>query len=364
LTREQQQRVDSWIGVCRLVYNMALDLKIQAYQKNIPLSFYDLQKQLPDLKNIDWIADAPSACLIAVIQKLERTYKNFFSGRSNFPKFKSKKDAQSIYFKANKAHKNLRQVSGNSFRLPKIGNLRVYNDRPIHGEITGATIKKVSGKYYLLVSCTAEQQPLPHNENQVGVDVGLSNFAILSNGSFVAHPRTTFKYQAELRRQQRKLSRCKRFGKNWYKQLVVIQKLHQKIRNSRLDFLHKTTSDIVRNNGLISVEKLNIRGLVKSRLAKHISDSGWYEFRQQIKYKSELYGRLYFEVAPNYSSQECFSCGHTEKDNRQSQSIFICVKCGHEDHADLNASKNLLRRGQRLLAQSTDTSLRLAKEVA
>lgn len=364
LTKQQQQRVDSWLGTCRLVYNMALDLKIQAYQKNIPLSFYDLQKQLPDLKrDIDWIEDVPAKSLQAVIQKLEYSFKGLFEKRAGFPKFKSKKHSNSILIKTDKRFKDVRQISETSFRIPKIGVVKVFKDRVAVGEITSATICKEVNQYYLSVCCDGERPQLTPNENQVGIDVGIANFATLSDGSFVEHPKITFKYQAELRRQQRKLSRCKLRSKNWYKQVLVVQKLYQKIRRSRLDFLHKISSDIVKYNGFISVENLNIKGMIRGRLSKYIADSGWYTFKQLLKYKSEMYGRVFIEVNPAYSSQECNACGHVAAENRQSQSIFVCVQCGHADNADLNASKNLLRRGHRLLAQSTDNSLRLAKEL-
>lgn len=364
LTKQQQQRIDNWIGVCRLVYNMALELKIDAHKKGIPLSSNDLQKQLPELRrDIDWIKDVPSNALVGVIQSLDTSFKTFFNRGFGFPKFKSKKKNLSFFIKSNKVAKDIRQISESEFILPKIGMLKVFSDRAVTGEICSGTIIKEINKYYLCIISEVSETPLLSNDNQVGVDVGVSNFAVLSDGTFVEHPRLLFKYQKELRKQQRKLSRCKLLGNNWYKQVMVVQKIHQKIRRSRLDFLHKVSTDIIKNNSFISVEKLNVKGMVRSNLSKHISDSGWYTFRQLLKYKSELYGRQYSEVAPNHSSQECFNCGHIDAENRQSQSIFVCVKCGHEDHADLNASKNLLRRGQRLLAQSTDNSLRLAKEL-
>jgi putative transposase len=363
LTKEQQHRIDCWSGVCRLVYNLALEIKIDAYKKGIPISFYDLEKQLPDLKrNIDWIKDPPSSALKGTVQSLEKSYGSFFSG-GGFPKFRSKKSFNSIPLTCNPVANDIKQLSKNEFLIPKMGVVKIFKDRHTTGKIKKAIITKSINKYYLCVVCEAETRDLPPCDSQAGVDVGISNFAVLSDGTFVDHPRLTFKYQDELRRQQRKLSRCKIRSNNWYKQVVRIQKLHLKVSNSRLDFLHKVSTKIVRTYGLISVEDLNIRGMVKTNLSKHVSDSGWYTFRQLLKYKSELHGRSFVAVKPKYSSQECFDCGHIDAGNRRSQSIFVCVKCGHEDHADLNASKNLLRRGQRLLAQSTDNSLRLAKEL-
>ena len=157
------------------------------------------------------------------------------------------------------------------------------------------------------------------------------------------------------------LNRAKRLGSNWKKQISVIQKLHQRIRNRRNDFLQKTSTEIVLANQLIVVEDLNVAAMVRSNLSLQISDSGWGYFRQMLKYKCDLYRREYLEVNAAYSSQECFMCGHTDKGNRKTQSEFKCLQCGHENHADHNAAQNILRRGQRLLAQSTDNCLRLAK---
>jgi putative transposase len=343
---------------------MSLDLKIQAYQKNIPLSFYDLEKQLVGLRaEIDWIADVPANSLILIIQRLGQAYKAFYNSGRGYPKFQSKKKSSCIPFRGKKSINDIRQISETSFILPKIGVVRVFKDRPICGQITNATITKEIDKYYLHIYCETELKPLKTCDNQVGIDVGLANFAVCSNGDFIDHPKFHEGSLQKLRIAQRKLSRAKKRGKNWYKQVAVIQKIYQKTRRQRSDFLHKVSCDLIQTNGFISVEKLNIKGLVRSNLSTQIYDSGWYDFRRMLKYKSELYGRTYFEVDPRYSSQECNSCGHRAAENRPSQSIFRCVNCGHSDHADLNASKNLLRRGHRLLAQSTDSSQRLAKEL-
>ena len=335
---------------------MALSLKKDAYNKSISLSFNDLQKQLVDIKDIPWIKDVPSQSLQGAVQRLKRTYDNFFSKRAGFPKYQSKKKANSILFKS------VEQLSSNTFKLPKIGAVKVYKDRQPEGQLKTATIVKDAGKYYLHIVCEIETKIATPCEKQVGIDVGVSNFAVLSDGTIVEHPQLLEQSKTKLRLAQRKLSRAKKRGKNRYKQVRIVQLLHQKVRRQRQDFIHKLSSKIVQENDCISVEKLNIKGMVQSNLSKQISDSGWGYFRQMLKYKAALYGKEYVEVNPKYSSQECFICGHISKSNRTTQANFSCENCGHTDHADKNASKNILRRGQRLLAQSKDNSLRLAKE--
>lgn len=356
LTVAQRIRVAQWIGTCRFIYNMSLGIKKDAYSKSIPLSFNDLQKQLTDIKDIDWVADVPSQTLQATVQKLEHSYQNFFKRGAGFPKFLSKNRTNSIYFKS------VKYVGNNSFQLPKIGVIKVYNDRQPSGIPKTASIVKELDKFYLCVSCEVETKPSAPCDSQAGVDVGISNFAVLSDGTIVKHPMFLTHSLARLRRVQRKLSRAKKRSKNWYKIVVVLKRLHQKVRRQRQDFLQKLSTTIVMQNDIVSVEDLNIQGMVRSNLSAQISDSGWGYFKTMLKYKCELHQKQFVEVPAYYTSQECYLCGHVSKNNRKTQSEFLCENCGHKNHADINGSQNILRRGQRLLAKSTDTSLRLAKE--
>lgn len=360
LTAAQQQRIIGWMGVCRLIWNMALGLKIDAYNKGLKVSFYDLEKHLTGLKDIPWIADVCSQSLVKTIHRLKLAYDSFFR-KGGFPKFKSKKHDCSVPIKQDKTLNIFRAVSDTEFNLPKFGVVSVFKDRMPEGKILSGTIYRKSGKFYLTVASEVAAKPLPLSDSQAGVDVGISNFAVLSNGTVVEHPRLLEQSQRKLRVAQRKLQRAKKGGTNRQKQNVVVQKLHQKVTRQRTDFLHKLSSHIVVGNDLIAVEDLNVAGMKRSNLSAKISDSGWGSFRRMLAYKSEYYGRQFVAVNPSYTSQKCSECGHTEKDNRKTQSRFKCCKCGHEMNADHNAAINILRVGQTLLAQSTDSSLRLVK---
>lgn len=356
LDAAQQIRVDQWIGTCRFVYNMSLGIKKDAYAKSISISFNALQKQLTGIKHIDWVKDVPSQTLQAAVQKLEKSYKSFFKGDAGFPKFLSKKRTNSILFKS------VKHVGLNSFKLPKIGTLKVFNDRQPEGIPKTASIVRELGKYYLCVSCKVKTKPSAPCNSQIGIDVGISNFAVLSDGTIIKHPMFLTNSLKRLRGAQRKLSRAKKRSKNWYKQVESVKKIHQKVARQRQDFLQKLSTKIVSENDTVSVENLNIEGMVKSNLSRQISDSGWGYFKTMLKYKCELYEKQFIDVDPKYTSQECFICGHISKNNRKTQSEFLCENCGHANHADINGSQNILRRGQRLLAQSKDISSRLAKE--
>lgn len=362
-TDAEKHRIDNWIGVCRLVWNMSLGIKIDAYRSNVKVSFHDIAKQLKDFRaEYKWAADLPSHTLANPIYDLGRAYDRFFK-KGGFPKFKSKKEECSLFLKTDKRTKTIRQLSATSFNIPKIGKISVFKDRPPTGEIVCARIAKKLGKYYLIIVCKKEATPMPLNDNQIGLDVGLASFVTMSSGASIEHPKYFYKLKETLRVQQRKLSRKKKGGKNREKQKLVVAKLYNKISNQRADFIHKLTTEIIKTNQVICLEKLNIKGMIKSNLSARIGDSGWGLFRQHLKYKSELYGRELLSVNPKYTSQQCNVCQFISSGNRTSQSSFKCLNCGHLDNADINAAKNILRVGQTLLAQSTDNSLRLAKEL-
>ena len=343
LTKTQQRRIDSWIGACRYVYNLALETRIEAWKKQKSVGKYDLMKQLPKLKDVEWIADVPSQSLQNVIERLDVAYQKFFAG-GGFPRWAAKHRYNSILFKSV-------QVEGNTVRLPKVGTVRTFKDRFIHGEPGTATIIREHDGYYISITSRIEQYPIRlASENQaVGLDMGIGggpppHFCVSSEGKYVANPRHFAKYERQLRIENRSLSRKRRGANNWYKQKRRLSKLHAKIGRVRRDFLHKESWKVVRDNGLIAVEDLKVKNMVRSRLAKHISDASWSAFRSQLVYKSDWHGRTFVAVDSKYTSQTCSECGHKEKENRYSQAKFVCLLCGVEQNADVNAAKNILAR--------------------
>jgi putative transposase len=344
LTLAQKRKVDSWIHTCRAVYNLALDTKIYAYKSHkVNLSKFDLIKQLPDLKkHHPWVKEVPAQTLQAVIERMDTAYQSFFRG-GGFPRFARKDRYNSVLFKS------VRKETQNRVVLPKIGSVKFFDSRPLEGELRNATITRVNSKYYIRIVTKQEEcsMLLTLNDSQVGVDMGISFWASLSNGTQIENPKHTQKYEDQLRVENRKLSRKAKGSNNRKKQRKVVSKLHAKIRNVRKDFLHKQSTSLIQAFGLIAVEDLRIKNMVRfGNLSKAISDTGWGEFFTMLKYKAEWYGREFVRVDPKYTSQTCNACGVVDKMSRLSQSKFVCTSCGCESNADINAANNILDRAK------------------
>ncbi len=357
LTPTQERTVDSWVNTCRAVYNLALETKIHAYRSyGVNVSVFDLHKQLPDLKkDIDWIKDVPSQTLQDAIDRMGKAYDSFFRG-GGFPRWATKDRYNSILFKSVKIENH------NRVKLPKIGSVKYFNSRPLTGQLRNATITRGNGKYYISIVTKQEgnQKLLIPNDSQVGIDMGVSYWASLSTGTQIENPKHTNKYASQLRIESRKLARMKNKSSNRVKQKLVVGKLHKKISNVRGDFIHKQTTNLVNSFGLIAIEDLKIKNMTRSAkgdaenhgsnvkaktgLNRSLNDVGFHIFKTQLEYKGEWYGRTIIKVDPKYTSQTCNSCGAKDKKSRISQAKYVCLSCGHEDNADLNAAKNILDR--------------------
>lgn len=352
LSRAQSNRIASWIGVCRLVYNMGLQIKIDSYKQiGKSVNKYDLMKQLPDLKDIDWIKDVPSQSLQAAVERLDRSYQNFFKRGAGFPKYASKRTYKSILFKSV-------SVDGHYAILPKIGKVRMFKDAPIDGTPKTATIIIEPTGFFICIQC--ENAPTKFNsENQtIGLDMGISHFCIDSNGNFVQNPKHFKKYERRLRIENRSLARKKKGSNRWKQQAKKISRLHHTIANVRKDFLHKESTKIAKLYNTVYMEDLNIRGMSKNKqLSKHILDCGWGLFRTLLSYKTTV-----IPVNPKYTSQTCFDCGAVDDKSRLSQSEFVCTNCGHVSNADENAAKNILSRGTALSRQREPVGCALTLE--
>lgn len=334
-----------WCGVCRLIYNISIEVKEDSYKKGVKISNYDLQKQLRDLKEHNkWMYSVNSDTLISVLDKLDLSYKKFYSDiqkglKTSKPKWATKKTWKSIYFKSIK-------IKCGYFQLPTFGKVKVFKFKAPKGELRTAFIVKESDGLYLKVVVkepTIERDR--DSQSIVAIDMGIKHFLTTSDAEFIENPKHLFKKLKELRVQQRKLSRMKKGGSNWKKQVNIIQRLHQKVKRTRLDFLHKESTKISKLYDHVVIENLNIKGMSKnSRLSKHILDCSWGTFFELLSYKTKV-----VRVDPKYSSQQCSKCGHTCKENRKTQSIFECVKCNYTENADLQATFNLLNRGRSVL---------------
>jgi len=334
LNKAQEHRINSWCSVCRLVYNMGLEIKIAAWRnKQESVHKFELMRQLKDIKDIDWIADVQSQSLQNVIERLDASYQNFFKG-GGFPKWANKKKYNSILLKS-------AVVFGNTVKLPKIGSLKMFKDAEIKGTIKTATIIKEVTGYFICITTDATKDIQNQDESQVvGLDMGIAFLYVDSNGQFVNNPKHYKRYERKLRIENRSLARKKKGSNSWEKQSHRLALLHHKIGNVRRDFLHKESTKIAKASHIVVLEDLNVSGMKRSNLGKRISDAGWATFRTMLEYKTHV-----IAINPRFTSQTCNDCGAKDKKSRISQSKFVCTSCGVESNSDFNAAKNILSKG-------------------
>ena len=287
------------------------------------------------------------------IERLDFAYQNFFrtchSG-GGFPKFARKGRDKSILFKI------VKLISGTTIKLPKIGELKLFKDAPMYGVPKIATIIKEPTGYFVCVVCDeVDKRSIIQNqdENQVcGIDMGISFFCADSNGNMIENPRHFLKYEKQLRIENRSLSRKKKGSKRWKKQARKLAMLQHRIANIRKDFLHKESTSLAKKYHTIFVEDLKIANMARNKnLSKHILDCGWGMFRTMLAYKTNV-----VLVNPRYTSQTCNECGKVDSKSRISRDEFECVSCGHVSHADVNAAKSVLVKGQKFLLDKETAS--------
>ena len=361
----QARQMRSFAGACRFVFNQALALQKAKYEAgNKKLSYADLCAELLTLKSSNpWLGESPSQTLQQSLKDLERSYTNFFAKRADFPRFKKKGLSSSFRFPQGC---KLDQANNRIF-LPKLGWMHYRNSREALGEVKNVTVSHSCGHWYISIQTEREVSDVIHpSTSAIGVDMGIAQFATLSDGHFFAAVNSFKQKQKQLARYQRAFSRKVKFSQNWKKQKSKIGRLHQTIANIRKDYLHKTTTIISQNHAMIVIEDLQVKNMsksasgnlnkpgrhvkAKSGLNRSILDQGWFEFRRQIEYKQVWRGGDVLAVPPQYTSQRCSCCGTVSKENRQSQAKFACIACGYQANADVNAAMNILAAGHAVLA--------------
>lgn len=298
-----------------------------------------------------------------MLKDLDCAYKNFFEKRADFPTFKKKGDSNSFCFPQGFEI----DASNSRIKFPKLGWIRYRKSRDILGKAKNVTVSYVAGKWHASIQTEREiEQPVHPSTSIVGIDLGVTLFAALSDGTLFKPVNALRKSAEKMAKYQGSLSRKTKFSQNWKKQKAKITRLHQRVAYARNDFLHKTSTLISKNHAMIVIEDLKVTNMsrsaagtveapgrmvkAKSGLNKAILDMGWGEFRRQLEYKQGWLGGDVLAVNPRNTSRKCPACGHVSAENRKSQAKFECVKCGHAANADLNAAINILRAGHARLA--------------
>ncbi len=364
---QQDRDMRRFSGACRFVFNKALALQNENYQGGGKyIQYTKMASWLVNWKSCletKWLKDSPSQTLQQSLKDLECAYKNFFQKRAGLPRFK--KRGQHDAFRYPQGVK-LDQENGR-ISFPKLGWIRYRNSRAVTGEVKNVTISYSCGKWFVSIQTDHEVDDQVHpSSSMVGMDAGVAKLATLSDGT-IYYPVNSFKSsQKKMAKLQRNLSKKIKFSNNWKKQKCKIQRLHSHIANIRKDYLNKVTTTISKNHAIIVIEDLQVKNMsksaagtssnpgcnvrAKSGLNRSILDQGWREMRRQLEYKQLWRGGLVLAINPAYTSQKCACCGHTEKNNRLSQSKFVCLSCGYTENADVNGARNILAAGHAVLA--------------
>ncbi len=351
-TPEQELALAKSFGCARWYWNYALNACIQHYQetgKSLKLAFY--KGMLPQLKKeYPWLKeDCYSSVLQCVAINLDRAYKNFFEGRAKFPRFKSKHHKQSIQYPQSVT------VNGESLKIPKIGEIKAVFHRAVTGKIKTVTISKTStDKYFASILCEVEETEVNLSGDKIiGIDLGLRDFAIVHDGDNATkytNPKHLYGHQKNLARKQKKLSRKTKGSKSRERFKKIVAKIHERIANSRQDFLHKLSRKLVDESQVIVVENLNVKGMIKNRkLSKSISDVGWGMFVNFIDYKLKQKDGELIEICRFFpSSKTCSSCGHVLDELPLSIREWDCPNCHTHHDRDGNAALNIRNEGIRI----------------
>lgn len=343
-TNSQKELIHKHCGSVRFLYNLALETKTMAYLgSKVNLSRYDLQKQVVDLKKeLPWLKESNSQSLQVALLDLDTAYSNFFKGRSDFPKFKKKSNRGSFNIPQNAI------VSDDRLIIPKFKEgIKIKLHRDLVGTVKQATVSFTpTGKYFVSILCdTGEEiasKPKVTEANSVGIDLGIKDFAVTSEGEVISNPKFLRNSIDRLKVLQYRASKKQKGSSNRKKANKRVAVLHEKITNQRRDFLHKTSTKLIRDNQTICLENLGVSNMIKNHnLAQAISDVSWGEFNRMIEYKAEWYGVNILRIGRFTPSSKTCSCGSINKELKLSDRVWKCKSCGTNHDRDLLAANNI-----------------------
>lgn len=350
--KEQQNILARYFGSVRFVYNHFLAERKQQYEKTQHSDdYYKQAKSLTELKKQEeysWLKEINSQTLQHALRHLETAYVNFFRGTAKFPNFKSKKNKNSFSVPQNCS------LSDGRIYIPKFKEgIKVKEHRKVKGAVKQMTISLTpTGKYYVSILTEEQYETIQKTSKIVGVDLGLKDFVITSEGKKYKNHRYIKQYEKALTASQKHLSRKKNGSNSYENQRRKVAKIHEKISNCRLDMQHKVSIDLIRNYDIICLEDLNIKGMLKNhRLSKAISDASWGQFVSMFVYKAELNDKQVVKIDRWYpSSKTCHNCGWVNEGLKLSDRQWVCPHCGEIMDRDVNAAKNILSEGIRKLS--------------
>ena len=358
--KQQQILIQKTFGCCRFVYNQYLAKRIELYKQNkSTMNYNQCSKNLKDLKQeFIWLKEVDSVSIQSSLKDLDIAYQNFFrrvkqgDKKAGFPKFKSKKNNKKSY-KTKYTNGNI-QTLEKQIKLPKLGLVKCKVSKQIEGRILNATISQnPSGKYFVSICCTDVKIPQYLSTSAVvGIDLGIKEFAITSDGQHINNPKYLAKSEKKLNKLQKQLSRKTIGSSNRNKARIKVARQHEKIANQRNNFLQKLSTQLIKDYDVICLEDLKVKNMVKNhKLAKSISDVSWSEFVRQLKYKADWQHKIIQKIDTYFpSSQLCSNCGYQFTSTKDlSVREWVCPQCHTHHDRDENASINILNEGLRLL---------------
>lgn len=334
--KAQEILIQKTFGCCRFIYNQALDYRIKQYEAGNKVNYYDTTSLLTEMKHkqeYEWLNEVDSISLQQSLKDLDRAYKNFFTLHNNFPKFKSKHTHHKT-FRTQNINNNI-SIVDNKLKFPKLGLIKIKYSREINGKIKNATIKQTaSGKYFVSIIAEVNKVTKLNYGCAIGIDVGLKEFYTDSDGNKVNNPKCLKKSKKKLARLQRSLSKKQKGSANREKARIKVARLHEKVTNQRNDFLHKESTKLVRENQIIALEDLNVKGMVKNhKLAGAISDVSWSKFFSMLEYKSSIYENDIIKVDRFFASSQTCNCCKNKFPLTKDLKVryWVCPSCGNEN---------------------------------